>query len=1034
MDREDFLNKKIKMLMQEGGYTKPQAQAISKYDLQQIELPDLGGSNEVAQGFKKIKNIQRGITKNGKEGVYYYYDKTPGEPGFDPEIHRDWVFSKSIMEQTNKETPALYNQHLYNYKKETGNYYQGGGINLEAQFMSPQQDFSKPLNTPYDPYAWLKSLPNTNYDQNYMGMTTEQEQLMPLSPQEQQYSVTGLGTADRTSEDASKPSLIGGDEQNINERFNILNNYGGIGLEDALTYTGQAFGNKEYGKGAMGAGLSLLKGSRNFLTGYASGKENNRVKNEYMDKRFNTDPNFKAFQQGGVLSNAEYLTGQFVADEGQGNVNVENKEFIKRADTGNVQQVVGEPHVKNGKIADGVDVNLNQGDKVLSTYVKIPPKDVKELKQRYDISLRKGATFADAQKAFDKKIGITKLTDELAEYIEKIGKNDSVEDATTKRLNEIALTQKTNKVQEKLTTLKNPQSMVFEDLFSRQEVIPKKGKPGEILDKNGKPLEEKEEDAAQQGGIAELAKKHGISIERANELVQMQEGGEQGQDQMQQVFEAIAQMLQQGMQPEEVAQQLVQMGVPQEQVGELINQVMQGGMAQQGGEQDQVFQAVQEMLEQGMQPEEVAQQLLQMGVPEEQIGQIIQQVMQPQVAQQGIPTYDINTRLNPTISGYEVTGQPIVDKDMLTGVEWIQPYKEGVGYGAQMVSPEETVKLHDWYFDTKEKRDKFIEASKKQGRQPEIEAYQKAYNEELKKRGTDSGMSEQETDNLIETTGFSDKGVQKLDGLFGAFTSSRPLWKKDLKVPEAEQVQAEVVVDPVTGERTVKGNIEKTTDVLPWLPQKLSLFPSSLDPIAKEQIYLNRIDPVKTTPESMLQNQESLRQTDVARVQASGLTPLQQEALMASGLATSQISGNDAISKAEQYNAQNQFAVDQFNIGQGSKEDITNAQFRSKYQDQVMGSLANQERDMRNFYTDNYLDQASKFKYIDEMNWLNAKNSNYQNVPGKGITYLNNQAQNFSNAALEEKIAKLTPEQELKFKKRVSTGMGREEALALSMV
>ena len=1117
MDREDFLNKKIKMMMQEGGYTKPQAQAISLYDLQQVSIPSADSEKESTSAYRKIKKIQRGVTKNGKDGVYYYYDKTPDEPGFDPEIHRDWVSSKSPMQQTNREVPELYNQHLYNYKKESGNYYQEGTeINLAAQFMSPQQDFSKPLNTPYDPYAWLKSLPNTNYDQNYMDMTTEQEQLMPLSPQDLPNYDRDYMAMTTEQEQLIPPAK---DEQNINERFNILNSYGGIGLEDSLAYTGQSFGNKEYGKGAMGAGLSLLKGSRNFLTGYASGKESNRVKNEYMDKRFNTDPNFKAFQQGGVLSNAEYLTGQFVADEGQGNVNVENKEFIKRADTGNVQQVVGEPHVKNGKIADGVDVNLNQGDKVLSTYVKIPPKDVKELKQRYDISLRKGATFADAQKAFDKKIGITKLTDELAEYIEKIGKNDSVEDATTKRLNEIALTQKTNKVQEKLTTLKNPQSMVFEDLFSRQEVIPKKGKPGEILDKNGKPIEEKEEeDTAQQGGIAELAKKHGISIERANELVQMQEGGEQGQDQMQQVFEAIAQMLQQGMQPEEVAQQLVQMGVPQEQVEELINQVMQGGTAQQGGEQDQVFQAVQEMLEQGIPPEEVAQQLLQMGVPEEQIGQIIQQVMQPQVAQvglfnrqgikvdeNGVPdfapyttyatpnkvysgqptptisqplstfdemfppapqvstrsnpiyaegyaptqeptviqtsptstsedTYDINTRLNPTISGYEVTAQPIVDKDMLTGVEWIQPYKEGVGYGAQMVSPEETVKLHDWYFDTKEKKEKFIEASKKQGRQPEIEAYQKAYNEELKRRGKDSGMSEQETDNLIETIGFSDKGVQKIDGLFGAFTSSRPLWKKDLKVPEAEQVQAEVVVDPVTGERTVKGNIEKTTDVLPWLPQKLSLFPSSLDPIAKEQIYLNRIDPVKTTPESMLQNQESLRQTDVARVQASGLSPLQQEALMASGLATSQISGNDAISKAEQYNAQNQFAVDQFNIGQGSKEDITNAQFRSKYQDQVMGSLANQERDMRNFYTDNYLDQASKFKYIDEMNWLNAKNSNYQNVPGKGITYLNNQAKNFSNTALEEKIAKLTPEQELKFKKRVSTGMSREEALALSMV
>ena len=156
MDREDFLNKKIKMMMQEGGYTKPQAQAISLYDLQQVSIPSADSEKESTSAYRKIKKIQRGVTKNGKDGVYYYYDKTPDEPGFDPEIHRDWVSSKSLMEQTNREVPELYNQHLYNYKKESGNYYQEGSeINLAAQFMSPQQDFSKPLNAPYDPWAWF---------------------------------------------------------------------------------------------------------------------------------------------------------------------------------------------------------------------------------------------------------------------------------------------------------------------------------------------------------------------------------------------------------------------------------------------------------------------------------------------------------------------------------------------------------------------------------------------------------------------------------------------------------------------------------------------------------------------------------------------------------------------------------------------------------------------------------------------------------------------------------------------------------------
>lgn len=64
-----------------------------------------------------------------------------------------------------------------------------------------------------------------------------------------------------------------------------------------------------------------------------------------------------------------------------------------------------------------------------------------------------------------------------------------------------------------------------------------------------------------------------------------QSAPEQGGDQMEQVMQQVAQMLQQGADPQQVMQQLVEMGVPQEQAQQMIQMVMQqmqGGQEQQG--------------------------------------------------------------------------------------------------------------------------------------------------------------------------------------------------------------------------------------------------------------------------------------------------------------------------------------------------------------------------------------------------------------------------------------------------------------------
>lgn len=772
-------------------------------------------------------------------------------------------------------------------------------------------------------------------------------------------------------------------------RYNVINPYGSIDLSSALTYAGQGYGSGNYTQAGLGTGLSVLKGARNFLTGYASGKESQRVKNEMYDNLYNPNINYTYLQQGGQvnkITNGQLLTGQYLVDQGFGNVNLEGNEFVKRADTGDVQLVVGDSHIKNGKIGEGVDAFLQDGDKVLSNYTKIPPKNAKELKERYGISLKKNATFADAQKAYDKKIGVTKTTDDLSSYIEKFGKNSQTQDPVAKRLNDSVLSKEIEATQLKLNNLKEPQSLVFEELFQLQESLPKKGNPGELLDKNGKVIEETAVVAQQGGKIDEIAKKYGIPLERAQELAKMQQGGEMAQEQpvpqeqssqQDQIIQFVAQSLQQGADPQQILEQLVNSGIPQDQATQLIEGIMQ-------------------------QLQQVAPE--QASVPEQEV------VQDEMVAQQGteVPTgFSFSTRYTPAIPGYDVSGNSIVNQDVLSNVELTQPYT-GSGYGSQMRNVEDTINLHKWYFDTEEKKQKFRDAIKKEGQQQEIVDFQNAYNKELRDRAEKAGIPKKETNEIVKQVGFSGKGVQKFDGLFGAFTSTRPLYDFT-KSPEDKK---EITIEAVSPQGVVETrNITK--DVIPFLPESLRLAPSSLSPLAKEQVALGRIEPIKQSVEPYLAEQARQYQTEQARLQASGLPIQQQLALSSQNLTSSQMAANDAISKVEQFNAQSQNQADMFNIGQRSKEDITNSQFNQQYQNQMLKGIANEESAWRQYYNEANMDNASKFRYIDSLNLINAENAQYQAVPGQGVVFLNNRPVSLPTTSnyTQEQLDRMSPEE-----------------------
>ncbi len=233
-----------------------------------------------------------------------------------------------------------------------------------------------------------------------------------------------------------------------------------------------------------------------------------------------------------------------------------------------------------------------------------------------------------------------------------------------------------------------------------------------------------------------------------------------------------------------------------------LSKYQQGGDVSQEDQMQQMMGMIAQQLQGGVSPEEIAQKLVESGVPQEQVQQLIQAVseqIQGQTEQQPIAQegkgFSFSTRYKPTLSGYETDGTSVLDQDMLSGVEEFQSFT-GKGYGAKMADVEKTINAHTWYFDTEEKKKAFREAVLKKGAQPEVKAFQEAYNKEIEKRASAVGIPKEEIGKIKKEVGFSTEGVQKVDGLFGAFTSTRPLYsfaKKDGKVEVIPQTETHLV-------------------------------------------------------------------------------------------------------------------------------------------------------------------------------------------------------------------------------------------------
>ena len=733
------------------------------------------------------------------------------------------------------------------------------------------------------------------------------------------------------------------------EAQKFLNPYGGVDPMGGLIFGANAAGRGNKGQAALGFARFGLGALREGMSAYASGKAGQDAFEYNRNELYKPTEGIRR-QEGGKTV-AEVVAGNYITNNPfEYNIELEGQEYVKSPD-GQIQGVVGEKHLEGG-----VKANVEPGSKILSNYTKIGKENAKYFEENYGLKLKPNGTFSKIQKLLDRKLGLDKVEKEEAKVIKDVEKNTKLKDATTKKLNDEVLADELKAAQMKKDEVASTRQMIFDEAFERQEQIPKKGDGTQVLGKDGNPVEVKEENY-----YTELAEKYQIDPQRAKEL--MQEGGMQEQQMM---MQQIAQALQEGADPNEILQQLVQSGMPQEQAQQLLEAIMQQMQAQP---------QEQEMMQQG-------------GITDPN----------SPLYYAGQDGYNITTSLNPTAQGYETKANSIVDNGL--NVERTQSFT-GDGYGKQMADVEKTLATHSWYFDTEEKKNAFRNAIKNKGSQEEVLKFQRAYNQEIEKRAKNAGLSQEEINKIKSTVGFSDSGVQKEDGMFGAFTSTRPLFdfiKNDKGEVEVKDEETQTVLPT---KKDAQGNV-----ILP--PYDFLLPPSALQTIYKPQVGLNRATPMKTSVEPNLVALESQR--GAMQAQIAGLTPQQQAALSASFLGSTQQNANQAISTVSAQNLAEQQKADFYNMAAGDKETLMNEQFNVGYQDKMAQSLSNQERDLRAYF--NELNDINRFNYnfVDRRNLINQAFDNMK-VDGSGNIVATNLTNPLQGIAPQ---GAMTPEQQKK--------------------
>jgi hypothetical protein len=248
--------------------------------------------------------------------------------------------------------------------------------------------------------------------------------------------------------------------------FTTIPYYGADDIGSRFTQMGRGIGrmrSEGYGDLSTGAktantittiasGISGIMGlARNVVSGIASEKgtrTNIRLAQEH-EARQRRQSQMQYKDGGGVYLgpnnrfDSGSLTGEYLyplpkSMEDQANVEVEKGEYVEQPGEAPME-AMGQKHADGG-----TPVSLEQGTEVITDDTIIEPDFAKYIRDTYGIKATPKDTYATLMDRYKVKIGLKSAYDDQKKALEKLKKNDKIDDENTRRLNASVLSKAIN--------------------------------------------------------------------------------------------------------------------------------------------------------------------------------------------------------------------------------------------------------------------------------------------------------------------------------------------------------------------------------------------------------------------------------------------------------------------------------------------------------------------------------------------------------------------------------------------------------------
>lgn len=273
--------------------------------------------------------------------------------------------------------------------------------------------------------------------------------------------------------------------------YQTFNPYGGVDIPTAAAYLGTSI---ESGNtlGAIGSGLKVGLGiARNAFGAAGQQRRNEVIQDEYNQQlrdyatqannpqyyqdggvaRIPEPPKLTPYQNGGEkIDQSKLMTGEFLTGVSNNNTavepnaEVEDSEYILTPE-GDSMKVIGDTHEQGGE-----EVQLQEGDMVISDHLKLKGQNAKRLREEYDINIKAKNTYAEAVDKIYNKIGLSKLIKKEEDVIKRITKEEEeTKDATTKNLNLQFLYNERDKILKEKQEVEPKRLKALKSVFIMQE-------------------------------------------------------------------------------------------------------------------------------------------------------------------------------------------------------------------------------------------------------------------------------------------------------------------------------------------------------------------------------------------------------------------------------------------------------------------------------------------------------------------------------------------------------------------------------------